>query len=617
MTPRPRTPGGRPPPLTFLSLFAGVGGFDLALTRLGMRCCGQVEIDPVCRSILARHFPEVPRHDDVRTTIAWWASTPQPRPRLDLVTAGFPCQDVSTAGRRAGLAGARTGLFFDLARAIDALHPRWVLLENVPGLLTANHGEDFQTVLETLDELGYGISWRVLDARYFRLAQRRRRVFLAGCRGTVCPFQVLFEPPGGCGDLAAGRPAGPGVAATLTAGAGAARRTRAAGRRREDDHNLVVSVAATLTASYGASTPRGDGTDTLIVHPPPNPGPCPGPGPGLGSGSGCSPAARADGQHQPAVEPDGASAPLPLYTIQGGGGYGDVWLTKAGPSYTLDSGHPHLLAIPAAPVHAHLASAGRTTPTKRPAPTPTQTRVPVQARSFSQNQRGEVLTATVAASLGVGGGKPGQGYPAVMISTPTPSTPAGAGQPAGSHPTGVVVAGALTARCGKGTNSTVDDGAIVIDDQGAALWRVDGVHDQPTMAPTIAPATAPTAAGPASAEPHGHSQPDGHLLVTVRRLTPRECERLQGFPDDWTALDAAGRPVADAARYRAMGNAVAVPVVAWIGRRLLTAAHAVAHTDAETDTNAEAVHPARQPRHRTRPRSASAATADAEEVPGA
>ncbi len=613
----PRTPCSSPPPMTFLSLFAGVGGFDLALTRLGMRCAGQVEIDPVCRSILARHFPEVPRHDDVRTTIAWWHAQPQPRPRLDLVTAGFPCQDVSTAGRRAGLAGARTGLFFDLARTIDALHPRWVLLENVPGLLTSNRGADFQVVTATLDELGYGVSWRVLDARYFRLAQRRRRVFLAGCRGAPCPFEVLFEPQGGHGDLAAGRPAGPAVAATLTAGAGAARRTCPAGRRREDDHNLVATVAATLTASYGASTPRGDGTDTLIVHPPPEPDP------------GCDPGARSsagygspDGQHQPTVEPDDASAPL--YTIQGGGGYGDVWMTKAGPTYTLDSGHPHLLAIPAVPALPLPRGAERATPAKRPAPTPTPTqaeaRIQVQTRSFSQNQRGEILTATVAASLGGGGGKPGQGYPAVMISTPTtPSAPTGQ-----SDPSGVVVAGTLTARCGKGANSTVDDGAIVIDvDAPHQQGRVAaGVHDRPTVAPTTAPpaaSTAPSTAGQAlGSGPHGEGQPDGHLLVTVRRLTPRECERLQGFPDDWTALDATGRPVADAARYRAMGNAVAVPVVAWIGRRFL----AVAHTQAE----AEAAHPPRQPRRprgRTGPRRAPNADAgtdaspDAVEVPGA
>src|SRR6266508_1610509 len=108
----------------------------------------------------------------------------RPRPTLDLLTGGFPCQDLSTANTgRAGLAGARSGLFFDLARTVGALRPRWLLLENVPGLLHANGGRDFQAVLGTLGVLGYGLAWRVLDAQQFGLAQQRRRVMLAGRRG--------------------------------------------------------------------------------------------------------------------------------------------------------------------------------------------------------------------------------------------------------------------------------------------------------------------------------------------------------------------------------------------------------------------------------------------------
>ena len=161
-----RTPDGGPRPMTFLSLFAGVGGFDLALTRLGMRCVGQVELDPAAQRVLARHFPEAARHDDIHTTIAWWHATP--RPPVDLICAGWPCQDLSQAGRRAGLAGPRSGLFFELAAVVDALHPGWLLLENVPGLLTCNQGADFQAILATLVELGYGVAWRVLDARRLR-----------------------------------------------------------------------------------------------------------------------------------------------------------------------------------------------------------------------------------------------------------------------------------------------------------------------------------------------------------------------------------------------------------------------------------------------------------------
>jgi len=419
-------------------------------------------------------------------------------------------------------------------------------------------------------------------------------VLLVGCRGGVCPFEILFEPQSGHGDLAAGRTAGPGVAATLTAGAGAARRTHPAGRRREHDTNLVV--AATLTASYAAGTPGGDGTDTLIVHPP-----HPGLGPGRDAGPvrGPRPDGHADGSSggQPATDESDAAASL--YTIQGGSGYGGLWMTEGGPSYTLDTGHPHLVALPAPPTPA--ASPTPDTSEQPPAP------MAVRARSFSQNQRGEVLTAEVAASLGTGGGKPGQGYPAVVISTDVhaavPSAGirdepqrASAGQPAPEPPPVPpllpVVSGTLTGRAGKGPNSTVDDGAIILDldaPQGRCAVGAGGAH---AVLPDADPAAADTTLDGEHVDP-------AHIGVTVRRLTPRECERLQGFPDGWTALDANRRPVADAARYRAMGNAVAVPVVAWIGQRLLTAAHADAAGGAGSEGDAS--HPASPPRPAARP----------------
>ena len=317
--------------MTVLSAFAGVGGFDLALERVGMRCVGQVEIDPACRGVLARHFPEVDRHDDIRTAIDWWAA--RPRPPLDLLTGGFPCQDLSTAntGGRAGLAGQRSGLFFDLARAVGALRPRWLLLENVTGLLHCNQGRDFQTVLEELGALGYGVAWTVLDAARFGLGQRRRRVFVVGCRGAVCPAEILF----------AAEPGPPGAA-------------------------------------------EGGGPQDATA------------------------AARAGGGAQPDRRDRGSGVSGKLWVIQAGG-WSPLFWREGGPAYTLNTGDRHLVAY----------------------------------------------------------GTPGR--------------------------------------------------------------------DE----------------------------------LVVRRFTPRECERLQGFPDDWTATDAAGRPVADTVRYRMMGNAVAVPVVEWIGARLL------------------------------------------------
>ncbi|MFL6144906.1 MAG: DNA cytosine methyltransferase [Labedaea sp.] len=119
--------------LTVLSLFTGIGGLDLGLQWAGMRVVGQVEIDPFCQRVLARHWPEVPRHDDVHTCIPWWRS--RPRPTVDVIAGGFPCQPVSTAGKGHGQTDHRW-LWPAMVEVIAALRPEWVVWENVPGLRT-------------------------------------------------------------------------------------------------------------------------------------------------------------------------------------------------------------------------------------------------------------------------------------------------------------------------------------------------------------------------------------------------------------------------------------------------------------------------------------------------
>jgi DNA (cytosine-5)-methyltransferase 1 len=109
----------------------------------------------------------------------WWG---EGAPALDILCGGFPCQDLSVAGNRAGLAGERSGLFHEFARIIDLVRPRWVLIENVPGLLSSNGGRDFGIVLGTLADIGYGLGWRIVDSRFFGVPQRRRRVFIVGAR---------------------------------------------------------------------------------------------------------------------------------------------------------------------------------------------------------------------------------------------------------------------------------------------------------------------------------------------------------------------------------------------------------------------------------------------------
>jgi DNA (cytosine-5)-methyltransferase 1 len=164
--------------MRFVSLFAGVGGFDLGLEMAGHECLGQVEIDKHCQKVLAKHWPDIPRHDDVRTAIDW-AHRVGLVGRTDLVCGGFPCQDVSVAGKRAGLAGERTGLFWDALAFTTHVQARWLLLENVPGLLTSNQGRDFGVILTALADAGLPhVEWKVLDSQFFGVPQRRRRVFI-------------------------------------------------------------------------------------------------------------------------------------------------------------------------------------------------------------------------------------------------------------------------------------------------------------------------------------------------------------------------------------------------------------------------------------------------------
>src|SRR3990167_7940242 len=212
------------------SLFSGIGGFDLGFDRAGMKCAWQVEIDTKCQDVLGTHWPGIERYSDVRT-----AGRDNLEP-VELICGGFPCQDLSVAGRRAGLGGERSGLWFEFARIVGELAPRWVVVENVPGLLSSAGGRDFAVILRGLVERGYGVAWRILDAQYFGLAQRRRRVFVVGHLGDGRASQVLFESDGGAWDTAPRRETRTGtteLAGTLAASAGGT--NRPAGNANELD----------------------------------------------------------------------------------------------------------------------------------------------------------------------------------------------------------------------------------------------------------------------------------------------------------------------------------------------------------------------------------------------
>ena len=197
---------------TYGSLFSGVGGFDLGCDAAGWDCAWQVEWDDRARSVLERHWPDVPKHADVRDVKGYELAP------VDCITFGFPCQDLSVAGKRAGLDGERSGLFFEAVRIIremreatDGAYPRVVVAENVTGLLNADKGDAMGRCLDALAEVGaLAIEWRVLDAQWFGVPQRRRRVFLVACFDPVAASRgpVFPEPEGvrgGMGAEAVGR----------------------------------------------------------------------------------------------------------------------------------------------------------------------------------------------------------------------------------------------------------------------------------------------------------------------------------------------------------------------------------------------------------------------------
>lgn len=201
--------------MRFGSLFAGIGGFDLAFERVGMTPQFQVEIDARCRALLADRFDGVKLYDDIKEVES------SGLPDIDLLCGGFPCQDISNAGRRAGLAGERSGLWWEFHRLLREVRPTWCVIENVAGLLSSGQRRDLGAILGALGDLGYGFAYRVLDAQWFGVAQRRRRVFIVGHLGDGrAPARVLLEPEGSPGDSPPSREAGSAVAALTRNGVG-------------------------------------------------------------------------------------------------------------------------------------------------------------------------------------------------------------------------------------------------------------------------------------------------------------------------------------------------------------------------------------------------------------
>jgi len=379
------------------SVCSGVEAATVAWHPLGWKPRWFSEIENFPSAVLAHHYPDVPNHGDM-TTFKEWPDDP-----IDLLVGGTPCQSFSVAGLRKGLDDPRGNLMLTYLAIAARYSPRWLVWENVPGVLSSNRGRDFGTFLGALGELGYGFAYRVLDAQYFGVAQRRRRVFVVGHLGDwQRAAAVLFERESLSGHPAPSREAGKAASTGFECG---------------PSGGGFTDVAPTLDTRCKDGPIRNQ----------------------LGAG-------------------------VMTYDRQSSGEYGT----------------------------APIAST-------------------VSARDYKGVS--DIVTHTLR----------GEGFDASEDGT-------GRGTP--------IVPVAFSSK---------DYGADALDDCSPTLRA--GGHAESHANAGVPPAV--MQAGTA-----------------VRRLTPRECERLQGFPDDYTLIPYRNRVAADGPRYKAMGNSMAVPVMRWIGERI-------------------------------------------------
>lgn len=436
--------------MRYISLFSGIEAATVAWEPLGWEPLCFAELDPFPCAVLEHRYPDVPNVGDV-TKVNWKKF----KNKCDVVVGGSPCQSFSVAGKREGLSG-ESGLMFEYIRAVREVRPRWFLWENVPGALSSEGGEAFRQLLSEMDKLGYGLAWRVLDAQFFGVAQRRRRVFLVGRLGACPPVEVLFEPEGMRGDHPSSREKRQELAAAAGRGASSAgfKSHQGAGAGNigweseqsptctADWHNAAVCIQGSMIGRSDANGPQGSG-----------------------------------------IEQDGAS-------------------------FTLNCTDRHGVL------------------------------------AFAQNTRDEVrivgdgtLSGAIAAN---------QGMKQATYVCETANTNS------------------------NGLGACESDLMKTLDTNNSAAVAVD-----PVICMADDNAKAAIDEGMCGSLKVGGSAPwIAQGRMAVRRLTPMECERLQGFPDDWTKVPYRGKPAEecpDGPRYKAIGNSFAVPVVRWVGERIAMA----------------------------------------------
>ena len=444
------------------SVCSGIEAATVAWHPLGWEPAFFSEIEPAPRSVLAHHYPDVPCHGDFTTIGADQYGS------IDLLVGGTPCQSFSVAGLRGGLDDDRGNLALEFLRLAQRTRAKWLVWENVPGVLSSNGGRDFGSILGGLVELGYGFAYRVLDAQYFGVAQRRRRVFVIGCLGdTASAAAVLFERHSLQGHSAPSRQKGKDVAGTI------ARSSFSGGAGGKPDgaagNHFIPDVAGTMIsrAQSGGFSNSADHAAASYIIPWP-------------------------AEIAPTLNAHfGDKMGLKNQHINGGAGLFVVakCLTARGASGgTLD------------PENANFVSCQIHGTAK-----PNEDLICFEANMSQQSPQ------------------VGQLYP-----TLTRRTYAAIAFPINTQ---------LGLRGADTSNSSRE--GLGLGNEGDPSFTLQAAHS--------------------------------HAVATqsaVRRLTPRECERLQGFPDDYTLVPHRNKPMSDGPRYKALGNSMAVPVMHWIGKRI-------------------------------------------------
>lgn len=519
--------------MRYISLFSGIEAASAAWMPLGWECVALSEIDPYCNEVLKKRVPGAPNVGDIRD-VDW----SEYEGKADVVIGGSPCQSFSVAGKRAGLKG-ESGLMLDYIRAVQGIRPRVFVWENVPGALSSERGEAFRCLLRAMDEIGYGMAWRVLDAQFFHLAQRRERVFLVGVLGDAArAAEVLFEPEGLLWDtppskrkrqeLAAAAGSRPSLCRTMLVRCGKPGGGKGALIQKDMASTLSTSNEQTLfqPKGEGCLTPWDTQTNRVFSEQ--------GPFATLQAG-------EKAGMNRQAV----LTFETPCFGIVGNvigrqpenGGNGNGWCDPAAEGmYTLTAADRHAVA-------------------------------------FAQNTRDEVRLiggdGEVAGALAANAGAKQQNYLLDRCAVCQYGD----------------VSGALTVR--NDSSPCADRGPAVIayKQNASEVARAVGGDGDVAGALVADSSTRQTLLCVESDQSGATARDDlcGCLTArcakgapflcmgstyVVRRLTPLECERLQGFPDGWTVVEYRGKPASDSQRYRALGNSMAVPVIRWIGERI-------------------------------------------------